>query len=292
MQVFKKLVFPAAVAAALLGSCNQSGDKQAHQEEGNTDSLKIVSINGATSEVLAQFGLLNNIIGTDVTSTYPEELNKLPKVGHNKNISAEGILALNPNIIIGTENDLKPETLQQLKQAGLRVLLLPHAHSTDGSIQLIKSLADSLKISSKGDSLTNVLKKDLKHVAEHQKEATDKPNVLFIYARGAGTMMVGGKGTEVDEMISLAGGTNVAQDIQEYKPLTAEALVAYNPDVILLFDSGLSSLGGVDGILNIQGVKETKAGKNKKIVEMDGALLTGFGPRVAQAIDELHHKIH
>ncbi|MCL7988929.1 helical backbone metal receptor [Sphingobacterium sp. lm-10] len=291
MQIIKKIVFPAAVAAALLTSCNSSNEKQTDQEVGNTDSLRIVSINGAASEVLAEFGLLNNIVGTDVTSTYPEALNKLPKVGHNKNISAEGILALEPNIIIGTNNDLKPETLAQLKQSGIRVVLVPHEHSTGGSIQLIKSLADSLNISGKGDSLANVLREDLHKVAEH-KSATETPKVLFIYARGAGTMMVGGKGTEVDEMIALAGGTNVAQDIQEYKPLTAEALVAYNPDVILLFDSGLSSLGGIDGILNVQGIKETNAGKNKKIVEMDGAFLTGFGPRVAKAIDELYHKIH
>ncbi|MFD2597790.1 hemin ABC transporter substrate-binding protein [Sphingobacterium corticis] len=291
MQVFKKLVFPVAAASLLFGSCNQSAEKQNENQEANTDSLRIVSINGAASEVLAEFGLLKNIIGTDVTSTYPEALAQLPKVGHNRNISAEGILALAPNIIIGTEKDLKPETLAQLRQSGIRVLLVPHEASTDGSVQLIKSLADSLNISSKGDSLSNVVLSDLKKVQAHKSDGK-KPKVLFIYARGAGTMMVGGKGTEVDQMIALAGGENVAQDIQEYKPLTPEALVAYNPDVILLFDSGLSSLGGVDGILNVQGVKQTNAGKNKKIVEMDGALLTGFGPRVAEAIDELHHKIH
>jgi iron complex transport system substrate-binding protein len=119
-----------------------------------------------------------------------------------------------------------------------------------------------------------------------------KPKVLFIYARGAGTMMVGGTGTQVDKVIELAGGINVAKDFADYKPLTPEALVAYNPDVILLFSSGLSSLGNEAGMMNIQGVKETNAGRNKKIIAMDGQLLSGFSSRLPIAIEELHSKIH
>ncbi|MGO1650744.1 MAG: ABC transporter substrate-binding protein, partial [Sphingobacterium sp.] len=108
----------------------------------------------------------------------------------------------------------------------------------------------------------------------------------------AGTMMVGGTGTQADQVIALAGGINVAKDFEQYRPLTPEALVAYNPDVLLFFRSGLSSLGDQEGLLNVQGVRETNAGKNKKIVAMDGQLLTGFSNRLPQAIQELHAKIN
>ena len=105
-------------------------------------------------------------------------------------------------------------------------------------------------------------------------------------------MMVAGEGTQIEKIIQLAGGENAVSGFTEFKPLTAEALVAANPDVILLFDSGLSSLGGADMLLGMPGVKETEAGRNKKIVEMDGQLLTGFSQRLGQAILELSEKIH
>src|SRR5690606_33860565 len=124
------------------------------------------------------------------------------------------------------------------------------------------------------------------------KSEGSNPKVLFIYARGTGTMMVAGKDTQVGKMIELAGGVNAVNDFADFKPLTAEALVAANPDVILLFDSGLSSLGGIDGLWEVQGNKQTNAGKNRKVIEMDGQFLTGFSQRLGKALEELGKKIH
>jgi iron complex transport system substrate-binding protein len=100
--------------------------------------------------------------------------------------------------------------------------------------------------------------------------------------------MVSGTGTPVDKMISLAGGKNAVSDFEDYKPLTPEALIKGNPDVILMFDSGLQSVGGAEGVLKIPGVDKTNAGKNKKIISMDGALLSGFGPRLGEGIYQLN----
>ena len=118
-----------------------------------------------------------------------------------------------------------------------------------------------------------------------------KPKVLFIYARGAGNLMVAGKETPLHSMIELAGAENAAAELTDFKPLTPEALLTTNPDVILMFDSGLQSLGGVDGLLKVEGIAATNAGKNKKVVSMDGQLLSGFGPRLGEAVVELHNKL-
>jgi len=120
---------------------------------------------------------------------------------------------------------------------------------------------------------------------------TKKPKVLFIYARGAGNLMVAGSGTPLHSMIELAGAENAASALTDFKPLTPEALLTTNPDVILMFDKGLQSLGGVDGLLKIEGIATTNAGKNKKVVTMDGQYLSGFGPRVGDAVVELHNKL-
>ncbi|HTN17434.1 MAG TPA: ABC transporter substrate-binding protein, partial [Chitinophagaceae bacterium] len=92
-------------------------------------------------------------------------------------------------------------------------------------------------------------------------------------------------------MIKLAGGENAVSGFEDFKPLTPEALLNANPDVILMFTSGLESLGGMDGLLKVPGIAMTNAGKKKQVIEMDGQYLTGFGPRLGKAIAELSKKL-
>lgn len=273
-------------------ACNGSGETNTEYSEVSfADSSRIVSINGTVSEILVDLGLEDQIVGVDVASTYPARLQEKPKVGHSRQLTAEGVLALNPDLVVATTNDLKPEVKEQIENAGARVLTFDHDYSINGAKGLIRALADSVKKPVKGDSIIMALENDLSKV-DSMDFPEPKPSVLFIYARGAGTMMVAGEGTQVEKIIELAGGENAVNGFSDFKPLTAEALVAANPDVILLFDSGLSSLGGVDMLLEMPGVKETNAGRNKNIVEMDGQLLTGFSQRLGKAILELSEKIH
>src|SRR5690606_13829300 len=93
---------------------------------------RIVSLNGAISEVLCAIGLEQQIVGVDVTSTYPASLKAKPQVGHNRNISAEGILALNPTLVLGLKEQLTPQLQAQLKSAGVKTVLLEQSYSADG----------------------------------------------------------------------------------------------------------------------------------------------------------------
>jgi len=95
----------------------------------------------------------------------------------------------------------------------------------------------------------------------------------------------------LDKMFLLTGNKNAVTGFTEFKPLTAESLLAANPDVLVLFSSGLESVDGPAGLLKIPGVANTNAGRNKKIISMDGQLLTGFGPRLGKAALELAQKI-
>lgn len=255
------------------------------------DSARIVSVNGTTSEILAALGLEDKIVGVDVASTYPESMAAKPRVGHSRKLSSEGILALDPTIVVGAKQDINPELSELLSSSGVKMMLFEQEFSVDGTKNLIRTMADSLGLAAKGDSIVASLENDLKNVNIDQYK-NQKRKVLFIYARGTGTMMVAGDGTPIQKVIELAGAENAVSGFPDYKPLTAEALVAADPDVILLFDSGLQSLGGIEGLLEVQGVKETKAGKNKKVIEMDGQFLTGFSPRLGKAIQELSEKIY
>lgn len=280
-----------SIGLALIWAFAFQACQPAAQSTRFSDNAKIVSLNGTISEILVDLGFEENIVGVDVASNYPASLQEKPKVGHSRQLSAEGILALAPDVVIATSEDIKPELAQQIRSTGVKLLLFDHHFSSNGTKELIRSMADSLDRKKKGDSILVALQFDLEKVEAIEKKEP-KPKVLFIYARGTGTMMVAGKNTQVEKMIELAGGVNAVDDFTEFKPLTAEALVAANPDVILLFDSGLSSLGGVDGLLEVQGIRQTNAGKNKKFVEMEGQFLTGFSQRLGKAVEELAKRIH
>ncbi len=286
------LLFICSLIALGSASCGTEHEKQAQQSETNTIILtpesRIVSLNGSITEALCALGFESYIKAVDVTSTYPESVRELPKVGHNRNLSAERILAYNPTIVIGTKEFVRPELIEQLNGAGVPLITCDFEYSIESGKNLIRKLADTFGVSEKATAVIETIDRDLELV---QKPA-HSPRVLFIYARGAGTLLAAGNKTAPNTMIALAGGVNAVEGFDDFKPLTPEALVSANPDVILMFDDGLASLGGIDGLLQIQGMKETNAGKNKQVIEMEGLFLTGFGPRTGKALDSLSKQLN
>jgi len=248
---------------------------------------RIVSLSGSISEMLCALGLENQIVGVDVTSTYPVSLSKKPKIGHNRSISAEGIIALQPTLVLGLSEETSPKLAEQLTATGVKISLFKHDLSVAGVKNLLNQVASSVGARAKVKSLQNNFDAQMREL----KVSPTNKKVLFIYARGTGTMMVSGTGTSIEKMISLAGARNAVTEFSDFKPLTAEALVAANPDVILLFDSGLESINGPEGLLKVPGIAQTSAGRNKKIVSMDGELLSAFSLRLPVAIRDLHNKI-
>lgn len=255
---------------------------------GHAKALRIVSANGTLSEILVGLGLEKQIVGVDVTSTYPASLDKITKIGHNRTIAAEGILALNPDVIIYTNQSmLSPAVVKQLNSSGKKVVEFKHEYSKDGAIKLIREVGTYFNATAQAEKMVKALQADLSKVPA----AANPKKLLFIYARGTGTLMVSGTGTSLDKMFSLAGHKNAISGFTDFKPLTAESLIVANPDVLVLFSSGLESLEGMDGLLKVPGVASTNAGKNRRIVTMDGQFLTGFGPRLGKAAIELSQKV-
>jgi iron complex transport system substrate-binding protein len=233
------------------------------------------------------------IIGVDTSSLYPAAgVKDLPKVGYQRQLAAEGILALKPTLILGTAQAGPATTLEQLRNSGVTVLILPSEESVVGAKAKITGIAKALRKDKEGAALVAVLDADLAKADALLKKATSKPKVMFIYARGAGTVQVAGTKTSAHEMILLAGGVNAVTGYEGYKPLTAEAAVAAAPDVLLLLSLGLESVGGNDGLLKLPGLDQTPAGQNKRIAAMDDLYLLGFGPRTGEAVLDLVELLH
>lgn len=252
---------------------------------------RIITLNSSLTETIYGLGLGDRMIATDVTSISPKAAAALPRVSKNRSVSAEGLLSFKPTLVLANEGDVANAVIQQIRGAGVKFIAVKSNYSAAGALRYIQDVADAVGEPSLGKSLASRTKLSLDHtLALVKKENKGKavPKVLFLYARGTGTMSVAGKGSSLDAMINLAGGKNAIQEFSDFKPYTTEALVQANPDIILLFDFGASSLGGKEAILKLPGMRITNAGKNKRILVMNASLLVNFSNRLPDAILELH----
>lgn len=257
-----------------------------------TDDSQIITLGGSVTEIVYALGVGDRVIATDVSSTYPEAATQLPQVGYVRTLSAEPVLAMAPTLILTTDEAGPPEALAQLQESGVTIVMFAAATSPEEAYQLMRNLGLALGKETEAEEMITQVESDLAEAAMLLEQVESKPSVLFIYARGVDTVMAGGLDTGVDTMLALAGAENAFTEFEGYQPLTAEAAVAAAPDAYLLFTSGLASVGGVEGLLAVPGLGATPAGENQRVYEMDGLLLTSFGPRFGQAVIDLIHLLH
>lgn len=258
-------------------------------------SLRIISLSGFLTEVLFDLGYGDRIVGRDVTSSYPPAAADIANLGHITQLNVEAILALSPDYVLVEESQLaqQNDVLQQIEGGGIKVIAVPTSPTLHNAVHAARALREHLDINETDiASLERQIASDSVRLVQQLPADTEQPKVLFIYARGTGRLMVGGRDTPAAAIIEKAGGQNAIQAFDGYRALTPEALLESAPDVILMFTSGLASLDGKEGLAQISGITQTPAYQNDRIVAMDGHYLTAFGPRAAKAAAELANKIH
>jgi iron complex transport system substrate-binding protein len=267
-------------------SCTESDLNSTNDQKPIASDSKIISLSGNISEILCALGAEDNLVGVDVTSTFPISLANIPNIGHISQLSIEGIISLEPTVIIGFKDELSQEDIDQFRNLDIQVNLLSKPSLIPEGTNLIKEIGNCINAKEQAESLALKVNKDL----EKFESLNSKKKVLFIYARGLGTLMVAGTATVQHEIIEAVGYTN-AVDHEGFKTLTAESLVAANPDVILMFESGYESLNSGNELMEIPGIAETNAGMNKSFITMEGSLLSHIGPRIAETLELLKSKL-
>jgi iron complex transport system substrate-binding protein len=286
-----RLILPILLLLAGLTACaptDQSVERAPGADAPETVE-RIVSLSGTLTELLYDLGFEDQLVGIDVTSTYPAAANTVPKLGHVSRLNVEALLELHPSLVFVDADQSETLALATLSDAGIKIVAVPSWPTLDNAFRAAKVLAEHLNISAeKVADYAEGIKIDSQTLAKTLAGSSgEKPRVLFIYARGAKQLMVAGADTEAAAMIKLSGGQNAITSFADFKPLTPEALVEAAPDVILMFESGLKSLDGKIGLENVPGISQTPAYQNDRIVAMDGHYLLGFGPRAARAANEL-----
>jgi heme transport system substrate-binding protein len=253
---------------------------------------RVVSVGGAVTEIVFALGAGERLVAADSTSIWPDAARQLPRVGYMRALSAEGVMAMKPDVVLATSDCGPPAVIAQLKAAGVKLAVLPAQHSLDSLRMNVKSVAAALALDQRGAELDARILADWNETQQSLAKFTTRPRVLFLLAHSGNNAMVAGQETGADAMIRLAGAVNAIGGFKGYKPLTAEAAIGAAPDVILIISEGLAVVGGVAQLLRRPGLALTPAGKTRRVLALDALFLLGFGPRLPQAVRELALQLH
>lgn len=240
---------------------------------------RVVTLGAHVTEIVFDLGAGDVVVGVDSSTTAPAEALRVTQVGSQRQLAIESVLATRPQLVLATDHTGPPAVLAQLRSAGVAVEVLPQVVDLSGAKTRLTQIGGLLGRQEAAATAAERLEASLSALPKPQRPV----KAAFIYARGAGTLMVGGTQTVGTAMIALAGGTPAVTGYEGYKPLTAESLVSAAPEVLVVTEGGLASLGGVDGLLAAPGVKLTPAGRARRVVAVDDVALLGFGPRSAEA---------
>ncbi|MCU1513212.1 MAG: uncharacterized protein JWO10_302, partial [Microbacteriaceae bacterium] len=290
---------PAQVLPTTVVSRDRAGDSQVKVT--STKRLLGLDISGTIAATIAGLGFGDKLVGRDVSTTFPPAM-KLPLVtsgGHT--INSEAILALKPSLII-TDGTVGPaDVLLQLRDAGIPVVFVDREPGLKEAGVLAKAVGTILGASATGALLAERLDADIAaKIAEiasiAPKAQAERLRMLFLYIRGnSGIYYLFGHESGADELITGLGGIDVATQIgwSGMKPMTDEAMVAANPDLILVMTDGIESTGGVTGLLAARpAIALTAAGEHRRFVDMADGEVLGFGPRTADVLDALARAIY
>ncbi|HEY8566158.1 MAG TPA: ABC transporter substrate-binding protein [Beijerinckiaceae bacterium] len=248
-------------------------------------SRRVVSLGGAVTETLYRLGREPEIVGVDSTSQFPPDaLKTKPNLGYVRALGAEGLLSLKPDLVLAIEGAGPPDVLNLVAQAGVPIVRVPEDPSAQGVLARIDAVARAVGAEAAGEALASDVRSRFAILDRARAGAGPGLRVLAVLSLQNGRPLVGGRGTTADGMLRLAGAVNAAENLEGWKPLSDEGVIAARPDVVLRVVRGD---GRGEDVLALPAFAATPAGRARALVAMDGLYLLGFGPRTPDAALDL-----
>lgn len=262
---------------------------QTHAESNtNSDTSRIISIGGSVTELLYEFGMENRVVAVDTTSVFPARaLQEKPNVGYMRQLSAEGILSLNPSLILAIEGAGPPDVIEVMKKASIPFITVPNSPSARGVIEKTKFVANVIGVPEKGEELARSLQQDFDQLEDTVSNLSEKKRLLFILSLRDGNIMASGENTAANGIMKLAGAENAIKAFKGFKPLSDEAVINAAPQAVLMMERGRGHSATAEELFKLPAMKVTPAAQAKALHKIDGAYMLGFGPRTAKAARDL-----
>jgi iron complex transport system substrate-binding protein len=291
--VRKLLIIALAIA---LSGCSQSPDARSitiSQDQVRSISLdtpgsftasRVVVLANGVAEIMQSLNAQSIIVGRDISST-EKSLEDIPIVTSGHQILPEKVISLKPDLVLIDASAGPQSAIAQIEKSGVQIVKIPESWTLADIEVKIAAVGAAIGASQQAQILIEKLNQSLA-----QSQIAKPLRIAFLYLRGTSSVyLIGGAGSGADSIFTSLGAVDVgAQQLKNpFNTLTAESLAALNPDVIVVMSKGLESVGGIDGLLKLPGVGQTKAGKDSAIIDVDDSLLLSFGPRTPSLIEQL-----
>lgn len=259
-----------------------------------SDVQRILPVDGDLAEIVFALGFGDQVVATDISATYPTEADALPEIGYQRALAPEPIAAMEPTIVLATDLAGPVETLDALDRLGIETVIIERESRPGGPGDKIRAVAAAIGAADLGRRLAADVDEQIAAAIARASTATTAPRVAVLYLRGKNVQLLLGEGSGVDWIIDAAGGIDVADElgVVDNAPINAESLLVAAPDVLIVPQRGLDSVGGIDGLLDVPGVAETRAGRNGRVFAYDDQFLLGNGPRTGELLDQLITDLH
>lgn len=250
------------------------------------EASRIVSLGPDVTEIIFALGAGDKIIAVDRSSKYPAETATKANVGYRRSLSPEGILTLNTDLIIASEDIGPSETTDVLNQSAVEILYIPVDNSRAGLVKKIGLIAKRLDLEKEGDALTQKVIDDFDAATAYASKISAEKQKKVVFFHGLARLSGAGSDTAADAFIRYAGGINPLSVYSGYKPVSEEWLVKAEPDVVLMLSDGN---GGPtrEEVFSHKALQQTPAAESQSLVVLEGPYMLGFGPRTAEAIRKL-----
>lgn len=252
---------------------------------------RIVSADGALTEIVHALGEGERLVGVDTTSQYPQEVTELPQIGYKRALSVEGVLSLEPDLLLMTD-DAGPDTaVRQLDHSGLETVTFAAEPTLEAVKGKVMGVAELLGKPEAGQALWESIHADVEAARVASDSLDDPLRVLFVLGLNDRSPLVGGVNTEADTMIRLAGGINVIDSFEGYKPISPEAIAMTRADVVLMMSRDEHATSAAE-LFERPGFAALPAAANERLIKQKGTLLLGFGPRIGEAVAWLNGALY
>lgn len=287
-SLVRRAAMPIALAAWLAAAAMPAGAQPADPAA----ARRIVAIGGAVTEIIFALGEEGRLVGRDSTSVHPAGVFALPDVGYIRALSPEGVLSIDPDLIVALDGAGPPEAVAVLKESGIPFVTIPEGYDGPAIVRKIEATGKAIGVPEKAATLAQEVSRRLDAATAAAVPEGERKRVLFILSTQGGRIMAAGADTHADSMIRLAGAINPLAGMHGYKQVNDEAIIEAAPDVILMMDRRGDHAIDDGELFAHPAIRPTPAGIDRRIVRMDGLYLLGFGPRTADAVHDLNEALY
>jgi len=261
-------------------------DKVSLNCETTQNSSRIVVAGGSITEIIYFLNSEEKIVALDVTSNYPEKAKELPSIGYVRNLSAEGILSMNPSIVFGEDDMGPPGVIKQLRDINIDLRIIPEEKTIDGILDKIYCIASIIdKVPNAESKINSTLIPDILSIEKRLSTSTLIPKrVMFIFSIKGNKIIVAGSGTSGDGFIKMTGSENIFSTIEGWKSVSQEAIIKENPDYVIMSKRDLHNSKTIKSISENPIFKNIRAFEEQNIIFDDAMAMLGFGPRTIKSV--------